>query len=461
MDGIWTDLSALLSVDTQRLMQADMIFRFCLQFLLMVASAFFSGSETALFSLSRLDLQQLRREHNPRFATLQTLLERPRQLIISILCGNEIINVAAAANMAGILVALYGAELGGVLNILVMVPLLLLFGEVTPKTIAVSDPVKVSTRIIAVPLSIWIKFITPFRWLIRLVADRFTTWIVGEETTPENILQVDEFRTLVDEVVKGGELSARERSMIYNLLEAGTTEVIEIMIPRTQTAFIDVATPVPVIIEQVRTLRYMRLPVYQESRDNLVGFIHAEDILKRVLDDTDFNTVKIDDILHPSVIVPPTKKVDEMFDFFLDHKVQAAAVLNEFGGIDGMVTLKRILSFVFGKITPETAPQMVYEQTAENVFEVAGDMKLTDFEDLTNFGITDPRMTTIGGVFLRVLDQLPKEGDQITIEGVVLTVLKMERHRIARLRASKGGGLTETTAFEEISQHDEKDMDNK
>jgi CBS domain containing-hemolysin-like protein len=103
---------------------------------------------------------------------------------------------------------------------------------------------------------------------------------------------------------------------------------------------------------------------------------------------------------------------------------------------------------------------MVYAQTAENVFEVAGDMKLTDFEDLTNFGITDPRMTTIGGVLLRVLDRLPKEGDQITIEGVVLTVLEMQGHRIARLRASKGGGLAETTASEEITLDEEKGMDN-
>lgn len=201
----------LLSTNLEQLLQADMIFRIALQILLLVASAFFSGSETALFSLSRLDLQQLRRERNPRFDTLQTLLERPRQLIISILCGNEIINVAAAVNMTGILVTLYGPEVGGMLNIVVMVPLLLLFGEVTPKTIAVSDPIKVSTRINAIPLSLWVKFITPFRWAIRLVADRLTTWLVGEETSAENILQVDEFRTLVDEVVKGGDLTASER----------------------------------------------------------------------------------------------------------------------------------------------------------------------------------------------------------------------------------------------------------
>lgn len=451
MNGNWTDLSALLAVDPQRLLQADMIFRIGLQIMLLGASAFFSGSETALFSLSRLDLQQMRRERNPRFDTLQTLLERPRQLIISILCGNEIINVAAAANMTGILVALYGAEVGGVLNVLIMVPLLLLFAEVTPKTIAVSDPVKVSTRIIAVPLNIWVKLITPFRWAIRLVADRLTTRIVGEETAVENILQVDEFRTLVDEVVRGGELTASERSLIYNLLEAGTTEVIEIMIPRTQTAFLDAEMSIPEIVEQVRSLRYTRLPVYRGSRDNLVGFIHAEDILRRVLDDTDFNTLHLEDILHPPVIVPPTKKVDEMFDFFLDHKVQAAAVLNEFGGIDGLVTMKSVLSFVFGKITPETAPKVVYDEVAKNIYEVAGDMKLTVFNDLTNFGVSDPRMTTIGGVVLRTLDRLPQVDDEITIEGVVLTVLEMEGHRIARLRASKGGGAEEAPESQETT----------
>ncbi len=439
MDGSFIVLSTALAVDPQQLLQVDMIFRIILQLLLLIASAFFSGSETALFSLSRLDLQQLRRDKNPRFDLLQSLLERPRQLIISILCGNEIINVAAAANMTGILVALYGAELGGVLTILVMVPLLLLFGEVTPKTIAVSDPIKISTRIIALPLSIWIKFITPFRWLIRLLVDQLTTKLVGEETAAENILQVDEFRTLVDEVTKGGELSARERALIYNLLEAGTTEVIEIMIPRTQTAFIDVEMPVVDIVEQVRSLRYTRLPVFRDSRDNLVGFIHAEDILQRVLDDADFTHMKIEDILRPLVIVPSTKKVDEMFDFFLDHKVQAVAILNEFGGIDGLVTLKSVLSFVFGKITPETTRQQVYTQLAENMFEVDGDMKLTDFENLTNFGITDHRMTTIGGVVLRQLDRLPQVGDATTAEGVVLTVLEMKGNRIARLSACKGG----------------------
>ena len=443
MESALIEISAIFAIDSQQLMEPDMIFRIGLQILLLFASAFFSGSETALFSLSRLDLQQLRREHHPRFSTLQKLLERPRQLIISILCGNEIINVAAAVNMAGILVALYGPEVGGLLNVLIMVPLLLLFGEVTPKTIAVSDPVKVSTKVIALPISFWVKIISPFRDLIRVVSDRFTTWIVGEEKAAENILQVDEFRTLVEEVEKGGEISAKERSVIYNLLDAGTTEVIEIMIPRTQTAFIDIDLPMPDVVERVRSLRYSRLPVCSGSRDHLLGFIHAEDILTHILDDTDLSEITINDILHPPVIVPPTKKVDELFDYFLEHQVQAAAVLNEFGGVDGLVTLKSVLRFVFGEVTPESSAHAFYAELGENDYEVSGDMKLTDFNDVTNFGIDDPRMTTIGGVALRALDRLPQVGDVAVVEGVALQILKMDGHRIAALRANKSSDMSE------------------
>ncbi len=146
-----------------------------------------------------------------------------------------------------------------------------------------------------------------------------------------------------------------------------------------------------------------------------------------------------------------------MFDFFLDHKVQAAAVLNEFGGIDGLVTLKSVLSFIFGAITPETLPQTFLAQQGGNIFEVAGGMKLTTFNDLTNFGIYDPRMTTIGGVVLRSLDRLPQVGDVITIEGVELTVLEMEGNRIVRLSAGKRrSGEAETTPGE---QHENAGLD--
>jgi len=436
----WVMLRDALVLDPMVLADPHIIIRLAVQVLLLIGSGFFSGSETALFSLSRLDLQRLRKERNPYSESIHALLDQPRRLIISILCGNELVNVASAANMAGILVHLYGAEKAGWLTTLVMVPLLLLFGEVTPKTIAVSDPVRVTTGVVAAPMSLWVKLVAPLRWVIRGVADRITTLMVGEEATAENILQVDEFRSLVEEVAEEGELDATERALIYKLLEANYTEIVEIMTPRTRTKFLNLDTSVPVMVEQFKSYRHSRVPVFQGHRDNLVGFVHAEDILRLVMDEVELAILKPVDIMHPPVVVPPTKKIDEIFDFFQANNVRAAAVLNEFGGVEGIVTMKDVLTFIFGQISGEIAGQEFYKEQDDNEYEVPGAMKLTDFNTLTNFGIEDPRMTTIGGVIFRHLDRLPQVGDSVVIEGIGLTVLEMDGHRIARVRATRGAG---------------------
>jgi CBS domain containing-hemolysin-like protein len=442
----WGVTKAFFVFDTARLAEPDMVIRLSIQVLLLCGSAFFSGSETALFSLSRLDLQKLRRERNRHTETLHELLDQPRRLIISILCGNELVNIAAAANMTGILVVLYGVERAGWISILVMVPLLLLFGEVTPKTISVSNPVRVSTGMVATPMSLWVRLVAPLVWVIRSIADRITTLIVGEEKSAENILQLDEFRTLVEEVAREGELNATERALIYNLLEAGDTEVVEIMTPRTRTAFLNAEMTVPDMVERFRDYRHPRVPVFRVHRDNLVGFIHAEDILRLVLDGTDLTTLGLDDIMHSPVVVPLTKKVDEMFDFFTANNARAAAVLNEFGGVEGFVTMKDVLTFIFGQISGDVEGQELYHERDENSYEVDGDMKLTDFNNLSNFGIEDPRMTTIGGVAFRHLDRLPVVGDSISIEDISITVLEMDEHRIARVSASRGNRGDEAVA---------------
>jgi CBS domain containing-hemolysin-like protein len=445
----WSLVKAFFSFDTARLADTDMILRLCLQVLLLGGSAFFSGSETALFSLSRLDLQKLRRERHRHSETLHALLDQPRRLIISILCGNELVNIASAANMTGILVSLYDVERAGLISVLVMVPLLLLFGEVTPKTISVSNPVRISTRVVATPMSLWVRIVAPLVWMIRGVADRITTLIVGEEKAAENILHLDEFRTLVEAVAKEGELNATERALIYNLLEAGDTEVVEIMTPRTRTAFINVDMPVPEMVERFRTFRHPRVPVFRTHRDNLVGFIHAEDVLRHIIDGTDLSSLAPEDIMHPPVVVPLTKKVDEMFDFFQAKNARAAAVLNEFGGVEGFVTMKDVLTFIFGQISGEVQGQEHYQERDENYYEVRGDMKLNDFNNLTNFGIEDPRMTTIGGVAFRHLDRLPRVGDQVTVEGITITVLEMDEHRIHRVRVSRGEGAEEAATVDQ------------
>jgi CBS domain containing-hemolysin-like protein len=235
------------------------------------------------------------------------------------------------------------------------------------------------------------------------------------------------------------------------------------MTPRTRTAFLNVDMTVPEMIERFRTFRHPRVPVFRSHRDNLVGFVHAEDVLRLVLDDTDLSTLQAEDIMHTPVVVPLTKKVDEMFDFFTNHNARAAAVLNEFGGVEGFVTMKDVLTFIFGQISGDVDGQELYHERDEDTYEVDGDMKLTDFNNLTNFGIEDPRMTTIGGVAFRHLDRLPMVGDSISIEDIVITILEMDDNRIHRVRVNRGGkveensedetpqesGVTETTAADD------------
>ena len=444
----WDALTAFLAFDTAQLSEPEMVVRLCVQVVLFLMSAFFSGSETALFSLSRFDLQQMRKMRNPHSETLHALLDQPRRLIISILSGNELVNIAATANMTFILVSLYGDGRGGWINLFVMVPLLLLFGEVTPKTIAVFNPVRFSTRI-AKPMNAWVTLVTPLRLVIRGVADRVTTLVVGETTDAENILRKDEFLTLVEEVAREGELSATERALIYNLLESGDTEIVEIMTPRTRVRFLNADMTVPDVISQFQVIQHPRVPVFRGHRDNLVGFVHAEDVLRLVLNQTDLETVSLDDLMHPPVVVPLTKKVDEMFDYFSAHSARAAACLNEFGGVEGFITMKDVINFIFGEISGKAIGEEHYLEQDENTYIVPGDMKLNYFDDLTNFGLDDPRMTTIGGVAFRHLDRLPREGDRVTVDGVSITILEMDAHRIAKVRVSPAIGLTDE---EEVQQ---------
>ncbi len=433
----------------------ELALRCILQLGLLVMSAVFSGSETSLFSLSRIDLQKLRHERGQRSEYIHAMLDEPRRLIISILCGNELANIASAVNMTAILLLIFGDQDVGWINILIMVPLLLLIGEVTPKTIAVSFPIKFATRITARVLPRWITFITPLREVVRAVSDRITTLIVGDEVSRENILQPDELRTLLEEGEETGIIDATERVLIDNLLEASETDISRIMTPSPRIRFLDASLPVPELIEQFRNLRHPRVPVYHGNWDNVIGFVHSETILKLTRGGGDMEDVTLDMIIKPSHFVPPTKKVDEMFDYFQEHNTRAAIILGEYGEVLGIVTMKDVLTFIFGEISGRMEGQEHYKEQDENSYTVPGDMRLADFYNLTNFDIEDPVMATIGGVAFRLFDRMPAEGDKVLYEGYEFTAKELSGLRISKVRVCK---LSEgkPKAEKELGEDEEK-----
>lgn len=430
----------------------ELFVRILFQVLLLVSSAVFSGSETALFSLSRIDLQKLRQSRHPDSESIHAMLDEPRRLIISILCGNELVNIASAVNMTAILLIVFAGQDVGWINILIMVPLLLLIGEVTPKTVAVSFPIKFSTFISARILPRWMVLITPLRAAVRLVADRITTLVVGDAVDRENILQPDELRTLLEEGEETGIIDATERVLIDNLLEASEMDISRIMTPGPRICFLDAALPVDQLIDQFRSYRHPRVPVYKGHWDNVIGFIHSEDILKLVRGGGDLSAVTLEMILKPAHYVPPTKKVDEMFDYFQAHNTRVAIILGEYGEVSGIVTMKDVLTFIFGEISGKMAGQEYYKEDDENTYVVPGDMRLADFNNLTNFDIEDSVMATIGGFAFRQFDRLPEPGDAVTYEGYRLVVKQRSGLRISQLLVQK------ITSSDQVEDADEDEV---
>ncbi|MCU7835675.1 MAG: hemolysin family protein [gamma proteobacterium symbiont of Taylorina sp.] len=438
----------------------ELTLRCIFQVILLGSSAIFSGSETALFSLSRIDLQKLRQSGHKDSESLHAMLDEPRRLIISILCGNELVNIASAVNMTSILLLIFSGQDVGWINIVVMVPLLLLFGEVTPKTIAVNFPIKFASVITARILPKWIAIITPLREIIRLISDQITTLIVGDEVDRQNILQPDEFRTLLEEGEETGIIDATERILIDNMLEASDTDISRIMTPSPRISFLDAELPVAELIDQFRSFRHPRIPIYKGHWDNVIGFVHSEEILKLIRGTDDLEKVTLDMLIKPADFVPPTKKVDEMFDYFQAHNTRVAIILGEYGEVLGLVTMKDVLTFIFGEISGTMVGMEYYSEEDENSYVVPGDMRLTDFYNLTNFDIDDPVMATIGGVVFRLFDCLPAVNDAIEYEGYEFIVKEVKGLRISQVLVRKiTRGKAPESSIEAVEKPDEIDQD--
>ena len=416
-----------------RILELDMIVRIAAQVALFAASAFFSSSETALFSLSRFDLQRLSRSRNSVADVIHGLLEQPRRLIVSILCGNELINIAAAANMTAILVELLGAEVATVTAAFVMIPLILLLGEVTPKTIAVSNPVWASTRIIARPLRVWVRIVAPLAYVVRAIADRITTLVVGPERTKEDILDLEDLRTLVEEGIEAGEITPTERSLIQGLISAGATEVREIMSPRSRVAFINESLSNEKIRNEFLAKKRTFAPVFQGNRDHVVGFLYVEDLL------TWNENRPITEILRPPISVAPTRQVDEILDFLEENEARAALVVDEFGSVDGVVALSDVTGFLFAGVFEDASVNAAAIVAVEDGFEIEGTTTLSTIRRFTGLHIHDPLMTTIAGVALRKFGHVPAVGDRVEFDGFSVSVLQMDGARIARVRLTRGG----------------------
>ncbi|MEE8402978.1 MAG: hemolysin family protein [Candidatus Hydrothermarchaeaceae archaeon] len=394
---------------------------------LLSLSAFFSGSEIALFSVNRLRIRKLAEEGVSRAVVLNRLLERPNRLLATILVGNNLVNVGIAAIITSLSISFFGNKGVGI-AIGVATLLILVFSEVTPKAFAAKNAERVSLRV-AWPISILMKVLYPAVRGIVLVTSPIVRTFSRDMKSP--FVTEEEIKMLVEVGEKEGTIEKEEREMINGVFKFGDTAAKEVMVPRIDVSSIESNAATEDAKRLVIDTGYSRTPVYDGSIDNIVGFLFTKDLLK-----VDSGDVRVKDIMRQAYYVPETKKLDEILDEMQEGKTQMAVVVDEYGGTAGIVTLEDLVEEIVGEILDEKEelPIKIIDDTTAlvNAKTSIGDVNET-------LGITLPEddFGTVGGLVFNTLGDIPVVGERVVIDNITLTVDKMRTRRVSRVKVIK------------------------
>ncbi len=414
------------------------LFETLLLFVLLGGSALLAGAEAAYFSLTRLRYRHLLEEESPRGRLFARLLANPHDLLVTLLVGITLVNIAASAVATSVATALLGRQGLGV-AIAGMIFLLVVFGEVLPMTLAVDHPQRFGA-VAGRPVLLLAVVLTPIRRLLGLFTALATRAVTPEETRQAAITEA-ELRTLVDVGHREGVVERGEREMIHKVFELGETTVGEIMVPRTDVFAVEVSTPPERLLEALRAHPHQRVPVFEGTMDNVIGVLSTKQLLPYVQGlPPDFN---LRALLQPPSFVPETKRADALLKEFRARKRQMAIVVDEYGGTAGLVTLEDILEELVGEIADEfDVEERLYQQLDPRTYRVSAKMPITDFSALLGLPIPDVAFDTVGGWVLDLFGRVPHRGETVEAGPVRVTVEKVHRTRILEVQVA----LTEPDA---------------
>ncbi len=418
-------------------MDITLIVELVLFVILMLFSGFFSSAETSLFSLNNLQLEQMRRDDNPRISLIERMLSEPRRLIVTILIGNEFVNVAASVISAAIVIQLFGAD-NKLVNLFIMVPILLLFGEITPKTLAIRNNVSFAT-FQCKPIDLFARMIAPLRWIIRLIAEWFTTLIVGKELDRSSIVTRDMVRTLANEAVGDGVLDKAEAKYIEQIFDFGNSTVEDLMTPRSNVYFLSDDMAISEMVEEIKRTRHTKFPVYKESRDAIQGLLLARDLLAADMQMLEQNPAQLSELLREPYFVPETKPASDLFDTFRHRHLSVALAVDEYGGVTGLISMEDLLEVIFGDIpsASDTIPLTEVAVSHDGTRWIDGAIPIEQFNQEFNAYIEEGEFETVGGRILHELGEIPNEGTTIILSGFSFTVTAVESNRLKTLEVKK------------------------
>ncbi len=404
--------------------------------ILLFFSAFFSGSETALVSLNRIRIKRLAEEGNKNAMIVEQLIQRPNRLLATVLVGNNIANIGAAAIATSIAIQMF-QNWGVGIATGVMTFLVLVFGEMTPKSLAASNAERISLMV-ARPIGFLVKVFYP---IVKVLVEitRPLTKLFGGDIRLHKLFTEEEFKIMVEVGEEEGVIEKEEREMIHGIIEFGETEAKEVMAPRIDVVEIESTATVDEANDLVLKSGYSKIPVYEDSIDNIIGILHARDLLKAAE-----GKKNIKKIMRSVYYVPETKKLDELLREMRERKTQIAIVVDEYGGTAGLVTAEDLVEEIVGEIMDEfDVEEEPIQAIDEKTVLVDAKLNIGDLNDSLGLNLPEEEFETVGGLIFNTLGKIPTVGETVEINSVNLKVEKMRGKRIAKVRLVKSESASE------------------
>jgi putative hemolysin-related protein len=396
--------------------------------ILLSASAFFSSAETALMTSNKLRMRNLAENGNKRAAKVLKVTENTDKMLSAILIGNNIVNLTASSISTALTLKIFGSKLVGIATG-ILTFLILVFGEITPKNVASKNAEKMALAYIGV-ISFLVTLLTPVIFIVNTVA-KFVISIFNKNGDDNNAVTEEELRAMVEYSHEEGIIENEEKKMIVNVVDFGDTVAGDIMVPRVDMVMVDEKSSYEEILQVFREERYTRIPVYEETPDNVIGILNVKDFL--LIEDKENFIMK--ELLREPLYTYEYKKTSALMMDMRKTGANIVIVLDEYGITAGLITLEDMLEEIVGEIRDEfdADEDEGITKISDLEYLIDGSTNLDDINDRIGLSLSSEEYESIGGLIMEKLGRLPVEGEIINFDNIVLTVKKMDHARIEKV----------------------------
>ena len=397
---------------------------------LLALSAFFSSSETALTTVNKIRIRTLAENGEERAVILSKILEQQGKMLSAILIGNNLVNLSASSLLTTFTINLFGNKAVGVATG-VLTLLILVFGEITPKTLSTISAETIALRS-AKPIYTLMYALTPVIGIVNRLSLGVLMLMKVDPNKKQEMITEDELRTIVEVSHEEGVIETEEKKMINNVFDFGDSLAKDIMVPRIDMTFVDVKATYDELIDIFRREKYNRIPVYEETTDNVIGVMNIKDLLL-IDNDKEFC---IRDYMRVPMYTYEYKKTAELMVEMQKTFNNIVIVLDEYGATAGLITLEDLLEEIVGEIRDEydQDEEKSLIESAPGEYSVADAMKINDINDRLGLELESKDYDSVGGLVIGLLDHLPDEGEEVCDEGIRFIVESVDKNRIDRIR---------------------------